>query len=30
MTQGFLYSPPVDPVQAFDLLVASHKQTVTV
>lgn len=30
MTQGFLYSPPVDPVQAFDLLLASHKQTVTV
>ena len=30
MTQGFLYSPPVDPEQAFELLLASHKQTVTV
>jgi EAL domain-containing protein (putative c-di-GMP-specific phosphodiesterase class I) len=26
MTQGFLYSPPVDPAQAFDLLLASHQQ----
>lgn len=30
MVQGFLYSPPVDSVKAFDLLLSSHRQTVTV
>jgi PAS domain S-box-containing protein len=26
MVQGFLYSPPVDSVKAFELLLASHRQ----
>lgn len=30
MVQGFLYSPPVDSVKAFELLQASHRQTMTV
>lgn len=30
MAQGYLYSPPVDADKAFELLLASHKQTVTV
>ncbi len=28
MAQGFLYSPPVDSAQAFDLLVANHRKFV--
>jgi len=30
MVQGFLYSPPVDSVKAFDLLLASHRQALPV
>jgi len=30
MVQGFLYSPPVDSVKAFELLLASHRQALPV
>jgi PAS domain S-box-containing protein len=30
MVQGFLYSPPVDSVKAFELLLASHRQPLQV
>jgi hypothetical protein len=30
MVQGFLYSPPVDSVKAFDLLLSSHRQALPV
>ncbi len=30
MVQGFLYSPPVDSVKAFELLLSSHRQTLPV
>jgi diguanylate cyclase (GGDEF)-like protein/PAS domain S-box-containing protein len=30
MVQGFLYSPPVDSVKAFELLLASHRQELPV
>jgi diguanylate cyclase (GGDEF)-like protein/PAS domain S-box-containing protein len=30
MVQGFLYSPPIDSVKAFELLLASHRQALPV
>jgi EAL domain-containing protein (putative c-di-GMP-specific phosphodiesterase class I) len=30
MVQGFLYSPPVDSVKAFELLLASHREALPV